>query len=124
MVVIRTTALVLLGVLGSEGRACVSDTVILRDPIAALNHVNAVFYATVRRSTEVDTWTRLVELEVHEVWKGQAPPRVLNYLGRDCSVRLEDGVTYLLYAELRSDGQLQVVDSAVPPNRATDVVAG
>ncbi len=58
-IVIRAIVFALLAALAIEGRACVvsAEAVILKDPIAAMNGADAVFYATVRRWTKIDEST-------------------------------------------------------------------
>ncbi len=119
---------ILLAVLWYQSSAACTfspESLILSDPIGAMEGADAVFGATVLEQVAIDRKaTSRADIEVHEVWKGDvASLRSLdNYLGSTCSKPLSDGGRYLFFASRRGK-RLHVTGMFVPAGWAGGVVA-
>ena len=120
----RALMLILVFGLAAEARACIVSlaTVITRDPVNAMEWADAVFYATVRNWDQTDRWTASAVIDIHESWKGSPSSMLYNNLSSTCSVHLEAGRSYLIYAKLRTDGLLEVEGAVVADSRAADAI--
>jgi hypothetical protein len=100
------------------------ESLILDDPVGAMNRADAVFSATVISQVAVEREaTSRASIEVHEVYKGDvsALRAVDNYLGSTCSKPLSDSGRYLFFASRRGK-RLHVTGMFVPASLAAEVV--
>ena len=96
------------------------ESLIIGDPLAAMEGADAVFSATVVDQVVLDRkMTSRASIEVHEVWKGDvSSARSLdNYLGSTCSKPLSDSGRYLFFASRRGR-RLHVTGMFVPASVA------
>jgi hypothetical protein len=122
----RVLAIVLALLSYQESSACTfsPESLILDDPIRALEWADAVFSATVVSQIAIERKaTSRASIEVHEVWKGDVSSvRVLdNYLGSTCSNTLSDDGRYVFFASRRGK-RLHVTGTFVPSSWAGGVV--
>jgi hypothetical protein len=122
----RVLAMVLALLAYHESAACTfsPESLILDDPIGALEWADAVFSATVVSQVAIErTANSRASIEVHEVWKGDVSSlRSLdNYLGSTCSKALFENGRYVFFASRRGK-RLRVTGTFVSSNWASGVV--
>jgi hypothetical protein len=120
-------ALFLLALLSyQESSACTfsPESLILDDPIGALEWADAVFSATVVSQVAIERKaTSRASIEVHEVWKGDVSSLLSldNHLGSTCSKALFENGRYVFFASRRGK-RLHVTGTFVPASWARGVV--